>query len=168
MVRPQYTPQQGAFLTPLDFFLWGYLKSKVYATPQENLDDIERRIQREMDNLRQKRPMVRGAVFGMIRTAGLFVSSSPVWVQIDSVVCVLLGYCWYFSFMQKTNCRFCPVYHPSPRFSRWRCDIKFITLWYEIYLMPRLAWTTRNHPKHWNVAGASLHRQQKNRSCFGK
>ena len=73
MVRPQYTPQQGVFLTPLDFFLWSYLNSKVYATSQESLDEIERRIQRDMDNLRQNRPMVHRAVFGIIRTARLCV-----------------------------------------------------------------------------------------------
>ena len=55
-------------MAQLDVFVYF---SKVYATPPENLDDIERKIQRDMDNLRQNRPMGRRAVFGMIRTARL-------------------------------------------------------------------------------------------------
>jgi hypothetical protein len=40
-------PPRSPDLTPLDFFLWGYLKSKVYLTPPANLDDLEMRIRRE-------------------------------------------------------------------------------------------------------------------------
>ena len=28
-------------LTPLDFFLWGYLKEQAYATPPQTLQDLE-------------------------------------------------------------------------------------------------------------------------------
>ncbi|GBN90121.1 hypothetical protein AVEN_10907-1 [Araneus ventricosus] len=31
-------------LTPMDFFRWGYLKQKVYATPPPTLQDLQRRI----------------------------------------------------------------------------------------------------------------------------
>ncbi|GBM59789.1 hypothetical protein AVEN_14373-2-1, partial [Araneus ventricosus] len=31
-------------LTPIDFFLWGYLKQQVYETPQPTLQDLQRRI----------------------------------------------------------------------------------------------------------------------------
>ncbi|GBO30314.1 hypothetical protein AVEN_49583-1 [Araneus ventricosus] len=31
-------------LTPLDFFLWGYLKHLVYATPLPTLQDLKRSI----------------------------------------------------------------------------------------------------------------------------
>ena len=31
-------------LTPCDFFLWGYLKNKVFTTPSENIDDLRQRI----------------------------------------------------------------------------------------------------------------------------
>jgi transposase len=37
-------PPRSPDLTPLDFFLWGYLKQQVYATPQETLQDFKRRI----------------------------------------------------------------------------------------------------------------------------
>ena len=61
----------GSFIDSTGFFPMSYLKSKVYATPQKNMDEIERRIRRDLDNLRQNRPMVSRAVFGMIRTARL-------------------------------------------------------------------------------------------------
>lgn len=37
-------PARSPDLSPLDFFLWGYLKSKVYATKPLNLDDLRQRI----------------------------------------------------------------------------------------------------------------------------
>ncbi|KYN15063.1 hypothetical protein ALC57_12726 [Trachymyrmex cornetzi] len=39
-------PARSPDLTPLDYFLWGYLKSKVYAQPQ-NLDELRNRIMQE-------------------------------------------------------------------------------------------------------------------------
>lgn len=33
-------PPRSPDLTPLDFFLWGHLKSKIYATQPESLDDL--------------------------------------------------------------------------------------------------------------------------------
>lgn len=37
-------PPRSPDLTPLDFFLWGYLKENVYKTPVENLQELRRRI----------------------------------------------------------------------------------------------------------------------------
>lgn len=37
-------PPRSPDLTPLDFFLWGYLKGIVYATPSRDLDDLKRKI----------------------------------------------------------------------------------------------------------------------------
>lgn len=37
-------PARSPDLTPLDFFLWGYLKSKVYKTLPESLNDLRQRI----------------------------------------------------------------------------------------------------------------------------
>jgi hypothetical protein len=33
-------PPRSQDITPVDFFLWGYLKDKVYATPPNNRDDL--------------------------------------------------------------------------------------------------------------------------------
>ncbi|GBO39858.1 hypothetical protein AVEN_245212-1 [Araneus ventricosus] len=40
----QEWPPRSPDLTPMDFFLWGYLKQQVYATPPPTLQDLQRRI----------------------------------------------------------------------------------------------------------------------------
>ncbi|GBM23524.1 hypothetical protein AVEN_153093-1 [Araneus ventricosus] len=40
----QEWPPHSPDLTPMDFFLWGYLKQQVYATPSPTLQDLQRRI----------------------------------------------------------------------------------------------------------------------------
>lgn len=42
-------PARSPDLTPLDYFLWGYLKSKVYVTKPQNLDELRARIIHEME-----------------------------------------------------------------------------------------------------------------------
>lgn len=41
---PTRWPPRSPDLTPLDFFLWGYVKDKVYVTPCPNLTQLKRRI----------------------------------------------------------------------------------------------------------------------------
>jgi hypothetical protein len=49
-------------LSPLDFFLWGHLKSKIYATQPTSLEDLRQRIVNEclqitpqiLQNVRQR------------------------------------------------------------------------------------------------------------------
>lgn len=53
-------PARSPDLTPLDFFLWGYLKSKVYATKPQNLDELRNRILQEAALI--DRDMIRSAV----------------------------------------------------------------------------------------------------------
>ena len=65
--QPEW-PARSPDLTPLDFFLWGYLKEKVYHTVPANLDDLRNRINREVQALRRTR-MVRRAVQDMARRA---------------------------------------------------------------------------------------------------
>ena len=62
-------PPRSPDLTPLDFFLWGYLKGKVFQTPPESREELERRINHKMNDLRQDRALVRRAVFDMLRRA---------------------------------------------------------------------------------------------------
>ncbi|GBO01718.1 hypothetical protein AVEN_3636-1 [Araneus ventricosus] len=40
----QEWPSRSPDLTPMDFFLWGYLRKQVYATPPPTLQDLQRRI----------------------------------------------------------------------------------------------------------------------------
>jgi hypothetical protein len=37
-------PPRSPDITPLDFFLWGYVKSSVFRTPVNGLDDLKTRI----------------------------------------------------------------------------------------------------------------------------
>ena len=66
-------PPRSPDLTPLDFFVWGYLKARVYTTPPNNLDDLQNRITRAVDNLRQNRQMIRNAFADMLRRAQLCI-----------------------------------------------------------------------------------------------
>ena len=49
-------------LTQCDFFLWGYVKSKVYASPPVSVEELRGRIIREITNLKADRIMIRRAV----------------------------------------------------------------------------------------------------------
>ena len=41
-------------LTPCDFFLWGYVKSKVYQTKPADLNELKARIQQVFDEMPQE------------------------------------------------------------------------------------------------------------------
>lgn len=49
---PRLWPPRSPDHNPLDFFLWGYLKSLVYTTPVENLEDLQNRILQGCDVIR--------------------------------------------------------------------------------------------------------------------
>ena len=44
-------PPRSPDLNPCDFFLWGYLKQKVYSPMPQNLDDLKANIEREIKNI---------------------------------------------------------------------------------------------------------------------
>ena len=48
---PVEWPPRSCVLTPLDFFLWGHIKSLVYANKPATLDDLKDNIQREIANV---------------------------------------------------------------------------------------------------------------------
>ena len=58
-------PPRSPDLTPCDFFLWGYLKSKVFKTPPRDIADLRGRIVNEVDSLRRQRAMIRNVFRGM-------------------------------------------------------------------------------------------------------
>ncbi len=47
-------PPQSPYLTPLDFFLWGHLKNKIFATSPATIKELKRRITTEIQNITQK------------------------------------------------------------------------------------------------------------------
>ncbi|GFT38640.1 putative DD41D transposase [Trichonephila clavipes] len=49
---PVYWPPRSCDLTPLDYFLWGYVKSLVYADKPQTLDHLEDNIRRVIANIR--------------------------------------------------------------------------------------------------------------------
>ena len=44
-------PARSPGMTPLDYFLWGYLKDRVYKTKPRSLQELRQRIQDEYDNI---------------------------------------------------------------------------------------------------------------------
>ena len=44
-------PSRSCDLTPMDFFLWGYIKNIVYAQKSDNLDQLHTRIWRALQNI---------------------------------------------------------------------------------------------------------------------
>ncbi|GFV01458.1 DUF4817 domain-containing protein [Trichonephila clavipes] len=49
---PVNWPPRSSYLTPLDYFLWGYVKSLVYADKSQTLDHLEDNIRRVTDDIR--------------------------------------------------------------------------------------------------------------------
>ncbi|GFV30392.1 uncharacterized protein TNCV_98671 [Trichonephila clavipes] len=49
---PMNWPPRSCHLTPLDYFLWGYVKSLVYADKPQTLDHLEDNIRRVIANIR--------------------------------------------------------------------------------------------------------------------
>ena len=47
-IRGRDWPARSPDLNPLDFFLWGFLKSKVYCPRPSTLDQLQRNIEREV------------------------------------------------------------------------------------------------------------------------
>jgi len=48
---PVEWPARSPDLTPLDFFLWGFLKTKVYVTAPNSVDELKQSIRREINNI---------------------------------------------------------------------------------------------------------------------
>ncbi|MDA5927441.1 hypothetical protein M9999_15270, partial [Listeria monocytogenes] len=44
-------PPRSPDLTPMDFFLWGYLKAKVYDTNPRSIEALKENIRREMTSI---------------------------------------------------------------------------------------------------------------------
>ena len=58
-------PPRSSDLTPYDFFLWGYLKNKVYETPPNDLQDLRNSIGRHVAELSDHPEIIRNSMPGM-------------------------------------------------------------------------------------------------------
>ena len=77
--QPREWPPRSPDLPPCDFFLWGYLKSRVYQTPPQNLENIRNRITAEVHSL--PRDMVRRAVLNMEIRARLCIERNGAHIK---------------------------------------------------------------------------------------
>lgn len=64
--HPVEWPPRSPDLTPLDFFLWGYLKERVFSRPPPDLATLRRRIVDEVNHLQRDERIIRRA-FGAMR-----------------------------------------------------------------------------------------------------
>lgn len=63
---PVAWPPRSPDLNPLDFFVWGYLKTEVYRTEVDTIDELRQRITTAADNLRM-REQQEGGTFQLVR-----------------------------------------------------------------------------------------------------
>lgn len=66
---PMEWPPRSPDLTPLDFFLWGHLKSRVYINRPDNLEDLMERIRHEMTRITPQ--MIENSVNAVYHRLGL-------------------------------------------------------------------------------------------------
>jgi hypothetical protein len=66
-------PPRSPDLTPCDFFLWGYLKNKVYTSPPHDLNDLQNRIRHEDEALRNNPALIRRTFQAMRRRCQLCI-----------------------------------------------------------------------------------------------
>ena len=53
LIDSKLWPPRSPDLTPYDFWLWGYLKSRVYNPIPSNLDELKRNIEREIKKINE-------------------------------------------------------------------------------------------------------------------
>ena len=71
-VGPIPWPARSPDPSPLDFWLWSYLKNKVYANAVTTLDELRQAITDEMQAI--PATLVHSAILGVVRKAGLLLS----------------------------------------------------------------------------------------------
>ena len=52
-------PARSPDLSPLDFFLWGYIKDKVYQTRLKSIDELKRAVLREIRKLDGQKDLLK-------------------------------------------------------------------------------------------------------------
>ena len=78
---PVEWPPRSPDLTPCDYFLWGYLKDRVYRTPPQNIDDLRNKIQQEAEILRGNPALIRRVLRQMEQRSNLCVVRDGVHVE---------------------------------------------------------------------------------------
>lgn len=60
-------PPRSPDLTPVDFFVWGYLKDKVYATPVNTREELIQKIREACEELRANQNFINAATHSLVR-----------------------------------------------------------------------------------------------------
>lgn len=68
---PVSWPPRSPDFNPLDYFLWGHLKSIVYKTPVRNEEQLWRRIQDATNDIRNDEEVMQRVLFNLIRRLNL-------------------------------------------------------------------------------------------------
>lgn len=66
-VGPVAWPPRSPDLNPLDYFVWGFLKEKIYGTPVTTRDELRNRIEEHCDILREEHVMIRASINNIIK-----------------------------------------------------------------------------------------------------
>jgi len=72
-------PPRSPDLTPCDFFLWGFVKSKVYVTPPQSIDDLSNRIRAAIRDI--PADMIRRSVRSMLSRAELCIRKNGFHIE---------------------------------------------------------------------------------------
>ena len=76
-------PPRSPDLTPCDYFLWGYVKSKVFISPPSNLNDLRNKIIAVFAQLKQNQQFIINAVLAMKKRARVCVRRNGEHVEGD-------------------------------------------------------------------------------------
>ena len=63
-------PPRSPDMSPCDFCLWGYLKLRVYRTPPTSIQDLRRRIEREVQCITWQRERIAASLSKVIKWKG--------------------------------------------------------------------------------------------------
>jgi len=62
----QYCPSLPPYCAPLDYFLWGWMKSKVYRTKVDTRDELIDRIMDVIDSIKGRQDTLRQATYHVL------------------------------------------------------------------------------------------------------
>ena len=79
--HPREWPANSPDLTPMDFFVWGFVKNNVYKTPPADMNDLRRRITAEFATLTRGQRMIRRSFDDMTRRANVCIRRGGLHVE---------------------------------------------------------------------------------------
>ena len=74
-------PPRSPDLSPCDFFLLGYVKSKVYVSPPTSIDDLKTKIAREIRDVKNDPMLIQRAMSNMIRRSRMCIQQGETYIE---------------------------------------------------------------------------------------